>query len=78
MIRQHRGEGGDTTISDGVRAAEVLREENPKAFQVLTQNRVYFLAKGLDTNYDGRVREFFKINKEPVIKSVSLLISQYK
>ena len=68
MLKQHRGLGGDTTISDGFRAAEELRATDAAAFKALTEKKVYFLAKGIDTNYDGKMRHFFKINKTPVIE----------
>lgn len=71
MMKQHRGSGGDTTISDGLRAAAEMKDSHTDQFHRLTKTKIYFLAKGFDTNYDGTVREFFKVNKEPVIKWAS-------
>lgn len=42
----HNGKGGESTLVDGLRCAEELREKNPKAFEILT--RVHIPADYID------------------------------
>ncbi|RXG73542.1 Gamma-butyrobetaine dioxygenase [Armadillidium vulgare] len=65
-LEQHRGVGGESTISDGFLATEILRKENPEAFDILTNTCVYFWDKGRANN-PLENEEFYKINKAPII-----------
>ncbi|RXG67150.1 Gamma-butyrobetaine dioxygenase [Armadillidium vulgare] len=65
-VEQHRGKGGESTISDGLLAAEILRRENPVAFDILTKTNVYFWDKG-QANINMESEEFYKINRGPII-----------
>ena len=70
MIKQHTGQGGDTTISDGFNAAEQMRLRFPEEFELLCKTDVYFWDKGNkkdELEMDG----FYKINKGPTIQQVS-------
>ena len=67
MIKQHTGQGGDTTISDGFNAAEQMRLRFPEEFELLCKTDVYFWDKGSkkdELEMDG----FYKINKGPTIQ----------
>ena len=41
-------EGGDSTVVDGFRAAEILRSEDPRGFDLLTRHSVPFIYAGDD------------------------------
>jgi len=41
-------QGGQSTVVDGFRAAEVLRAEDPRAFRTLTSLRADFTDRGAD------------------------------
>ncbi|XP_018008277.1 gamma-butyrobetaine dioxygenase [Hyalella azteca] len=67
MVKQHRGEGGDTIISDGLRAAEYMREHYPQQFETLVTTDVYFWDKG-EGKDQMEMNQFYKINKGPTIQ----------
>ena len=66
-VKQHEGKGGESVVSDGFYAAEVLRANHPKAFQLLTNTSVYFWDKGQSNCLDEQ-DEFYKITKWPIIQ----------
>ncbi|XP_070533620.1 gamma-butyrobetaine dioxygenase-like [Ptychodera flava] len=47
-IKQHRGEGGDSVFSDGFKAVEQLKENDPESFNILSTTVVDFLDYGTD------------------------------
>ncbi|XP_064080350.1 gamma-butyrobetaine dioxygenase-like [Macrobrachium nipponense] len=61
-IRQHEGKGGDNDLSDGVHAAQLLKERDRYLFDVLTRTPIYFQDSGFE-NYD-----FDKITRAPSIQ----------
>ncbi|KAF2353174.1 TauD/TfdA-like domain, partial [Trinorchestia longiramus] len=67
MIKQHRGEGGETVISDGLSAAQRMRERHPQQFRTLATTDVYFWDKGQGKD-QMEMQEFYKINKGPTIQ----------
>ena len=67
MIKQHEGKGGDTIISDGLRAALQLKQSNHQQFDLLTNTDIYFWDKG-DGKTEQELKAFYKINKGPIIQ----------
>lgn len=65
-VKQHDGEGGESTISDGLFAVEFLRKHHPEAFEILSKINVYFWDKGI-ANISMETDEFYKISKAPII-----------
>ncbi|XP_071530345.1 gamma-butyrobetaine dioxygenase-like [Panulirus ornatus] len=65
-VKQHRGTGGESVISDGLFAAESLRRNHPDAFKILTTTDAYFWDKG-HANYSWEMDEFYKISKMPIL-----------
>ncbi|MCL4145685.1 UNVERIFIED_CONTAM: hypothetical protein GTU68_059097 [Idotea baltica] len=66
VVKQHVGKGGESTISDGLHAVEILRNKHPKALEMLSKNSVYFWDKGV-ANLSMERDSFYKIIKAPVI-----------
>lgn len=48
LLSHEGGEGGSSQLADGFRAAEILRVEHPKAFEVLRDFRFWTHASGND------------------------------
>lgn len=57
------GKGGETLISDGINAAEELRDVNKKAFDILSNVEVNWYNIGEENGV-----KFHKIYRSPVIK----------
>ncbi|CAL4102201.1 unnamed protein product, partial [Meganyctiphanes norvegica] len=60
-VSQHKGPGGDSILSDGIKAAELLRKNYPEYFNTLASTDLYLRDRGFVT-YD-----FDKINKNKTI-----------
>ncbi|XP_042881672.1 gamma-butyrobetaine dioxygenase-like isoform X1 [Penaeus japonicus] len=65
-VKQHIGTGGESVVSDGLYAAEILRKTNPEAFNILTSTDAYFWDKG-QANYSWEMPEFYKISRHPIL-----------
>uniref|UniRef100_A0A6A7FMR9 Gamma-butyrobetaine dioxygenase-like n=2 Tax=Hirondellea gigas TaxID=1518452 RepID=A0A6A7FMR9_9CRUS len=67
-LEQHRGIGGDTILSDGFKAAEVMRREYPKQFHILSTANAYFTDRGVDSNSETQSGfPYIKLNRGRVI-----------
>ena len=78
MVKEHPGEGGHSIISDGIHAAEIMREQHPDAFQMLASTDVFFTCSGVDRNStEKNAYEYDRVNKGSIFKWVSnfLLVS---
>ena len=52
-IEQHQGEGGDTMLTDGFYAADLLKAAEPDMYSLLSQTITSFIDVGTDyTQYD--------------------------
>lgn len=68
MIKQHTGAGGDSIISDGYYAAEVLRKNHPREFDILSNTEIYFTHAGVDANsLDNQSYQYDRVFKAPVL-----------
>ncbi|KAK7086511.1 Gamma-butyrobetaine dioxygenase [Halocaridina rubra] len=65
-VEQHIGTGGESVITDGLFAAEILRKQHPEYFDILTKTDSYFWDKG-HANFDWEMAEFYKISRMPII-----------
>lgn len=65
-IKQYEGNGGDSLVTDGLHAANLLREVHPHKYQILTSTPVDWFDEGSD-----EVGEFLKVLQLPMIWSVS-------
>ena len=60
-IVQHQGEGGDTMLCDGYHCADILRENHPAYYQLLSNTNTSFKDIGQDyIQYD-------KITQKPFL-----------
>jgi len=56
-IKQHKGDGGETILSDGFKAAHLLKKRNPEAHKLLSTTVMGFRDIGED------YRKFNKLHK---------------
>lgn len=61
-IKQYEGNGGDSQVTDGLHAANLLRENHPQKYRILTSTPVDWFDEGSD-----EVGEFLKILQLPMI-----------
>ena len=59
-IKQHEGEGGETMLADGFKAAKILRETDPTSYDILCRTILRFRDVGSDYT------KFNKLNKMPI------------
>lgn len=64
-------EGGATQISDGFRAAEVLRDEQPAMFEVLAQTMLTFRFHDAEVDLQAR-RSMIEVDGEGTIRAVNV------
>ena len=62
-IDQIEGTGGENILSDGFKAAEELKKEDPEAFEILTTTLLEFYDKGSDS-----VGKFHQRSRHPTIR----------
>ena len=67
-IKQAKSEGGDNQFCDGFHIAERMRTEQPENFKLLTE----VLIDHYDLGEESTGQRFFKLQRQPVIRCVSL------
>jgi len=60
-IEQHNGEGGETMLSDGFHAAEILKTTEPEMYKLLSNTITYFIDVGKE------LTEFDKLSQYPFL-----------